>query len=236
LGLVLALVAGAVNAGGFMIIGKYTSHMTGILSSVADEMALAHYQEVMAGLGYFLAFLCGSICSTQTILWARRHRLHSEYALPLAYEAVLLLVFTAIGMNLDWLLSITVPLTVALLCFSMGFQNALITKISKAETRTTHMTGVVTDLGIELGRLISFHHFSSSPQGQIVKTDLKKLKIHASILLFFVTGSFLGAFGYKAMGIRVTLLFSSILLIVAMPNLLKDMRLILRRRENSTLH
>jgi uncharacterized membrane protein YoaK (UPF0700 family) len=232
---VLAFVAGAVNAGGFMIIGKYTSHVTGILSSVADEMALAHFQEVMAGLGYFLAFLCGSICSTQTILWARRHQLRSEYALPLAVEAMLLVILTGIGAHLDWMLSITVPLTVALLCFSMGFQNALITKISKSETRTTHMTGVVTDLGIELGRLMSLHHVASSPQGQNLKTDSKKLKIHASILLSFVSGGFLGAFGYQAMGVHITLFFASILLLVAMPNLLKDLRLIMRRRENSSL-
>ena len=36
----------------------------------------------------------------------------------------------------------------------MGLQNAIMTKISKAEIRTTHMTGVVTDIGIELGRLL----------------------------------------------------------------------------------
>jgi len=38
-----------------------------------------------------------------------------------------------------------------LLCFIMGLQNAVITKISHAEIRTTHVTGLVTDVGIELG-------------------------------------------------------------------------------------
>ncbi len=38
LGSVLAFVAGAANAGGFLAVGQYTSHMTGMLSSVADRL------------------------------------------------------------------------------------------------------------------------------------------------------------------------------------------------------
>ncbi|MDP2165062.1 MAG: DUF1275 family protein [Hydrogenophaga sp.] len=52
-GTVLALVAGAANAVGFLAVGQYTSHMTGILSSVADN--LVHGQLVLAGAG--VAFL-----------------------------------------------------------------------------------------------------------------------------------------------------------------------------------
>ena len=37
LGMALAVVAGALNAGGFLAVGQYTSHMTGIVSSVADN-------------------------------------------------------------------------------------------------------------------------------------------------------------------------------------------------------
>lgn len=40
LGATLAFVAGAANAGGFLAVGQYTSHMTGVLSSVADHLRL----------------------------------------------------------------------------------------------------------------------------------------------------------------------------------------------------
>jgi uncharacterized membrane protein YoaK (UPF0700 family) len=40
LGLVLTFVAGATNAGGFLTIGQYTSHMSGIFSAMADHLAL----------------------------------------------------------------------------------------------------------------------------------------------------------------------------------------------------
>jgi len=44
LGYTLAFVAGAVNAGGFLAIGQYTSHMTGIVSTMADQMALGQFK------------------------------------------------------------------------------------------------------------------------------------------------------------------------------------------------
>ena len=40
LGVALAFVAGALNAGGFLAIGQYTSHMTGVISSAADDLVL----------------------------------------------------------------------------------------------------------------------------------------------------------------------------------------------------
>ena len=40
LGACLAFVAGATNAGGFLALGYYTSHMTGFLSSLADNLGL----------------------------------------------------------------------------------------------------------------------------------------------------------------------------------------------------
>ena len=85
--------------------------------------------------------------------FGRRRGLSSAYALPLLAEAVLMLCFGLMGAWLAALPGLFVPATVMLLCLMMGLQNAVITKLSNAEIRTTHMTGVVTDIGIELGKL-----------------------------------------------------------------------------------
>ena len=50
LGAVLAFVAGAINAGGFLAVGTYTSHMTGIISSVADHLVLGAPLMALAAL------------------------------------------------------------------------------------------------------------------------------------------------------------------------------------------
>ncbi len=86
--------------------------------------------------------------------WGMRLELRSAYGLPLVVEAALLLVFGLFGAAIGLLHTVFLPLTVVLLCFIMGLQNAVITKISKARIRTTHVTGLVTDLGIELGKLL----------------------------------------------------------------------------------
>ena len=56
LGSYLAFIAGAVNAGGFLAINRYTSHMSGIISAVGDDLALGNVTAVMAGLA--LLFFC----------------------------------------------------------------------------------------------------------------------------------------------------------------------------------
>jgi uncharacterized membrane protein YoaK (UPF0700 family) len=83
----LAFVAGATNAGGFLPVQQYTSHMTGIISAMADNFALGGFAFALAGLGALLSFLIGAASTAVMINFARRHGLYSEYALPLLVEA-----------------------------------------------------------------------------------------------------------------------------------------------------
>ena len=86
LGLLLAGVAGAINAGGFLAIQRYTSHMTGIVSGVADDLALGQAGLALAGVLLVAVFIGGAVTTTLLINWARRRRLHSEFALSLLLE------------------------------------------------------------------------------------------------------------------------------------------------------
>ena len=78
----LTFIAGAVNAGGFLAVHQYTSHMSGIVSSMADNLTLGDIDLVLAGLGAFLSFVAGAACSAVLVNWGRRLNLQSEYALP----------------------------------------------------------------------------------------------------------------------------------------------------------
>ena len=82
-GWLLAFVAGAINAGGFLAVRQYTSHVTGLVSSVADHLVLGEGQLVAAALAAVLAFLLGAMCCAVMVNFARRRALASEYALPL---------------------------------------------------------------------------------------------------------------------------------------------------------
>lgn len=215
LGRVLAFVAGAVNAGGFLAVGQYTSHMTGILSSINDSLVTGHVALAAAALGSVLLFLLGAATSAICIHWGRQRRAHSEYATPLMLEALLLLAFGLIGARLEQERLLLLPATVGLLCYVMGLQNAMITKISRAEIRTTHVTGIVTDIGIELGKLLYWN--------STVHADRARLQVLASLLAMFLLGGAAGAVGFQQLGFLATVPLAGLLLILASVPVMDDL-------------
>jgi uncharacterized membrane protein YoaK (UPF0700 family) len=223
LGRWLAFIAGAANAGGFLAVGQYTSHMSGIVSALADNFAVGDFGLIVAGLSSLAAFIAGAATSAIMINWGRRRRAQSEYALPLMLEAVLLLCFGLLGSNLENNRFLFVPATVGLLCYVMGLQNAIITKISKAEIRTTHMTGIVTDIGIELGKLFYWNVSESGPGVTAVRADRSRLRLLASLLGMFFIGGLAGALGFKYVGFISTLPLSAMLVVLAVVPLMDDL-------------
>jgi uncharacterized membrane protein YoaK (UPF0700 family) len=228
LGFALAFVAGAVNAGGLLAIGQYTSHVTGIVSSMADNLVLGRDALVLAALGATAAFMLGAASTAIMVNFGRRRRLYSEYALPLLVEAMLLLAFGLLGARLPVAGTAAVPLAVSLLCYVMGLQNALVTKLSRAEIRTTHMTGIVTDIGIELGKLL---YWNADPGQAPVRADWRRLKVLAALLACFIAGGVAGAAGFGQVGCLVTLPLAALLCILAIVPAADDLaRSLLRAR------
>jgi len=227
LGFVLAFVAGATNAGGFLAVQQYTSHMTGIVSAMADNLALSHLGLVLDGLGALLSFLFGAAASAVMINYARRERMHSEYALPLLLEAALLLCFGLLGGQMAKIEGLFVPLTVMLLCFIMGLQNSLVTKLSGAEIRATHLTGMITDIGIELGKLFYWNRL------HLKQPDVLANRRHLRILVFqvscFFGGGLIGALGFKHLGYFSTVWLAMLLIVLAALPVVDDLRVFGRR-------
>lgn len=221
LGLTLAFVAGAVNAGGYLAVAQYTSHMTGILSSIADNLALHRLHVAASGAAAFASFVCGAATSAILINWARRKNLRSQYALPLLWESALLLLFGLLGANLKVYVNVFVPVTVLLLCYMMGLQNAIITKASNAIIRTTHMTGNSTDLGIELGKLL-YWNLDGSVSDRVL-ANREKLGIHAGLIALFVAGGVAGALGFKRIGYVSTVPLAALLFVVAVVPIWDDL-------------
>lgn len=227
----LCFVAGAINAGGFLAVRQYTSHMSGIVSAMADNLALGNVGLLLEGLGALLSFLAGAACSAVLINWGRRERLQSEYALPLMVEAGLLVCFGVLGGNLEHHEWLFVPATVMVLCFIMGLQNAMVTKVSKAEIRTTHITGMVTDIGIELGKLFYWNLGRADATQPLVLANRQKLRMLATLVGLFFFGGAAGAVGFKYVGFSVTLPLASLLVALAAVPVLDDMRLHVWRRD-----
>lgn len=222
LGVTLACVAGALNAGGFLAVGQYTSHMTGMLSSAADDFILGKFLPAFAALFMLFAFAWGAACTALIVNYAKRNQFRYVYTPVLLLEALLLLLFGLVGTRLQEHAVVTVSLTTVLLCYVMGLQNALITKISNAEIRTTHVTGLVTDIGIEMGKLIYWNRHQDQPgHHHEVDANVQKLRLHLMLVSAFFCGGLLGAFGFKYFGFISTLPIAMALVLLSLAPRLK---------------
>ncbi len=217
LAIMLAFVAGSANAGGFILLGSYTSHMTGYLSQAADQLVLSNYAMVFTAILAIGLFTFGAALSAIVINWARGYQPRLQYILPLALQGISFLAFSIIGRG-DNYAGNGHLIGLGLLCFIMGFQNATITKISQSRIRTTHVTGMVTDVGIELGRFV-FNYLFQRPR---IMADANKLLLLLQLLGMFFIGGVIGAFGFGliglsfSMGVGFLLLLSAIIPIVVM--------------------
>ncbi|MGO0576965.1 YoaK family protein [Ornithinimicrobium panacihumi] len=214
----LAWVAGVLNSVGFVAVGFYTSHMTGITASIADQLVLGGWTLVGLGVVAVAFFLMGAMACALQFNWARRRpRWHDRrFALVLLSEAMLVLLIggladVVVSGAREWLL-------VAALGFVMGQQNALITKVSDATIRTTHVTGMVTDIGIELGKGLYRNRLVDADP---VRADLGKLSMLSLLVVQFFLGGVMGALGYLWLGFTVLLVPAVLLLVMAVPPLLR---------------
>ncbi len=214
----LAFIAGAVNAGGFLAVRQYTSHMTGIVSAMADNLALGSIPLFFEGFTALLAFLLGAFFTTLLVRWARSRGLESVYAIPLLVEAFLFIVF---GLTGEVFSERRVFFTVLLLCFTMGLQNAIVTKLSNAVIRTTHLTGMVTDTGIALGRIAS-SRLRGLDDGR--RSEMEGLRLLTSLIALFFAGAFTGAVGFKHVGFLFILPLAAVLVLLAIIPVIDDIQ------------
>jgi uncharacterized membrane protein YoaK (UPF0700 family) len=224
LGGALAFTAGAIIAGGFLAVQRYTSDMTGLVSAIADDLDSGHFDWALAGTALLISFVWGAATTAVLVDRARRLRLHAEFAHPLVLEAALLLVFGLLGANLELFGDWFIPAALLLLCFIMGLQNAVVREISKTEIRTMHVTGVMTGLGVELGNWIYGDDPGQGNGQRMSKAAAEKLALFATILGLFVGGGIVGAVAFATAGFAATVPFAAVLMTLAAPPMLQDLR------------
>lgn len=180
----LALVAGFANSCGFVFLGAFTSHVTGNVGRFADDLASSRRELAFSALGCVVAFYLGAFVVG---LLRERCRAAVAYAIALGLECAALAAFAALVTS-----SMANLTLAALLCVAMGLQNGLVSRLSGAIVRTTHLTGVVTDLGVETARWLS-------PKSRDESTAMK-LRLHLTIASAFTLGAILGAMLTKQRG------------------------------------
>lgn len=191
----MAFQAGAINAGGFLSCHRFVSHVTGFATHFGAEFSLGHIGTALGTLSVPLYFLGGSMIAAyfvdRNITKGERPHYTSMFALISLSMLFVSLAgrlgyFGTFGQSPD-LVSDYVLLST--LCLCSGIQNATITSASGAVVRTTHLTGITTDLGIGIVRAASI----SIPKA-IRQMELKANSMRLGIILSFIFGSLVSSY------------------------------------------
>lgn len=219
LAFVMAVVAGALNAVGFVAVAIYTSHMTGMTAQVSDHVAAGEWRLILPPGTAIVSFVLGAASTAILFNWMRRRETSGRFAVVLLLEALLILLFGLLANSLD--AAGAELLIIAILGYVMGLQNALITKVSGARIRTTHVTGMVTDIGIELGKAAYRNRRPNTPP---VTHDRDKLRLLVAMVSLFATGGVIGALGYTWIGYPTVIPFAVVLMAAALLPVVDDLR------------
>ncbi|MCK0125400.1 DUF1275 domain-containing protein [Gelidibacter sp. F2691] len=202
---ILSFVAGIVNVTGFLAYQELTTHVTGHFALFIRDVADFKWWQGTIYFLYIFAFLFGSFVSSVLIENYKENRKLNVFVLPTLLESAIL-IGIAIVSNFNH--TFTPHLTVCLLLFAMGLQNSLVTKISDAVVRTTHLTGLFTDLGIELSQLLF-------PKSHPNRNHLKaNIKLRLFIICFFFMGGIIGGFLYSSFNLKMNTLFLGALILI----------------------
>ena len=195
---ILALVAGCVNAVGLLSFEhQAVSHLSGTATLLGADLMQGNSLDAFHLFGVLLSFLVGSGIAG-FLLHSSALKLGRHYDTALLIEAglllgALLLLFNGSGYG-HFLASA-----------ACGLQNALATTYSGAIVRTTHVTGIFTDLGIMFGRVL---------RGETL--DKRKAKLFGLIILGFILGGLAGAWLFAKLSFAALYVPSAICILLAL--------------------
>jgi uncharacterized membrane protein YoaK (UPF0700 family) len=128
---------------------------------------------------------------------ARRRGWRSKYVLPIGLEALLLALLSIHLKFRGHTTGLSLYEATGLACLAMGLQNATITRISGAVVRTTHLTGIFTDLGLEgVQYLFWWRDNLFKAKRERAGRLLKISRRHPSALRLLLLLSIAGSFGF----------------------------------------
>lgn len=197
----LSFVAGTVNIVGVLSVKILTTNITGHFAFFSEEILFKKHLPAFIYLLFILFFLMGSFISSFIVEFLSAHKNKRPHTVPVIIETGLL-TFVGLSGCKELKLIISQESIAYILLFAMGIQNSLVTRVSLSVVRTTHLTGLFTDLGIDLSQLF-FKNIGTRRQ-QIKKSIFLKL----AIILCFFCGCIIGGLLYKVFYIK-TLLFTS---------------------------
>lgn len=196
----LSFSGGFINAGGFLATGRFVSHVTGFATLFGADLSSNQIEAALGILSVPLFFLLGAFVAGLLIdrpLYEGK-RPHFDWVMGLSALCLCvaaggsLFMFGSFG---EYLGLQNNYVLLVLLCLASGLQNAAITSSSGKSVRTTHLTGLTTDLGLGLARIFTF-----DLKHQRLQSELRANYLRMGSIVSFILGSAFGAWIFVKFG------------------------------------
>lgn len=193
----LAMNAGMINVLALItVLHQSISHMTGNVSMLAMDLAKWQPNHVVYLVLVIICFVIGSFYSG-FILGNSQFKLGRRYGIPLSLVSLFIFI--------SWLLLPYFPRYGLLwACVAMGIQNAMVSHYKGTIIRTTHLSGVLTDIGLSLGY-----------KARGLPLDKRRITLHVLILMGFFIGGVIVALVYPHLHLETFLIPALLSLILS---------------------
>jgi len=199
LAIFLALIAGYIDATGLIQWKTYVSFMSGNTTSLGAAISTGKYGIIITSITVISCFLLGIYAGTCLSLWKRiKNQILTFYIV-----SVILIFYSIIAYFYD----INNLLSIAIVGFSMGMMNTIITSVGNQKVNTDFVTGTLNSLARNTAML-------TMTDDKIKKKEYTSNAIHLLLLwIGFLSGAFIAPFLLDYFG-KWTLMIPALLLMI----------------------
>jgi uncharacterized membrane protein YoaK (UPF0700 family) len=203
--LISAFKAGFINAIGFLLTGKFVSHVTGFGTQMGVAVGHSNYFFGLELLVIPISYILGGVITAYLLEKDENKQTIPPYHYVqgiITFLTALLIIFGEINMinintpfNFDNHYNFMELLIMANLCLICGLKNSLSTWTTHGKIRVTHLTGIATDIGLNLIAMIK-----PRPSNSRFK-EKKRINFHRmATFIIFSLGSFVAAILFPKIG------------------------------------
>ena len=202
-----ALAAGITNVAGMIAFLAFTTNVTGHVANLARHIVEQNYREIIVFGIWLLLFFAGAFLTSFIIRSYKHVSDYKAHSIPVIIEIVVLLFVALYGHNFYSETTLEREIVIGSIMFAMGLQNSLVSTVSGGLIKTSHLTGLFTDLG---GDIAEWLH----PKAKKTTTVRNKIYIRLTILGFYISGAIVGGLLFDLIGFAIFYIVPVILLVI----------------------
>jgi len=192
----------------------FTTNVTGHAIHFAKHMISGNFFEMFVVLAWLFAFMFGAGLAHFLIRSFEYKGPNFAQVVPI-FVVVCLLVFIGLyGHYIHEERDRDVLIISSTLLLTMGIQNSAINIISDGKIKTSHLTGLFTDLGADISKFLQ-------KRSKIPAEQKQKIRLRASILCCYIGGAILGGWLFTKINFATFYLTAAILFLLLSFDLLR---------------